>query len=229
MKVFRIPMGRESNVLRRGRLAAFTTLAVLLLIAGCMGGRTIKVNLLYDPERTPESTLAKGAFNKVVLVPFERGQGVKDDFGRWVGLSGREDIFVSEVPIEEAVTAAARDYLEKAGFDVKNAAPGRSPESYTTPPPDVVVSGVVEEFFTEAASRLGSTNVKTAARLRVFLRNVHDGSVLTVTVEGSTEPRTVVTFEREVFEENAVEVLSDVVERAFGSDKFKKSLRGPAE
>ena len=200
---------------------------LLVSISGCMGGRTLSIDVSYDTQRAPESPFAGAPELEVVLIPFEKAGGVKDVFGRWVGLRGKEDKLRSSKPVEDAVTDALAAYLKKVGFDVTMAPRGTDPESYTSVPPDIVMHGTVEAFSTEAESVLGSTKIKTEVRLRVLIVNVRDGSRLTVNVEGSSEPVTVVSFDPDVFRDTVNEVLSEAVERIFSGTVLEEGVLRP--
>lgn len=210
-----------------GTTAALAVVVVLVLaMTGCVGGRTMELGLEYDPGRAPVRPFEDGP-SRVVLVPFEAAEGIDTALGAWVGVSGRKDTIVSSRPVGEAVTGAVRDYLEKTGFTVETAEPGTDPADYPSPPPDLVISGMVEGFEVYGSSQLGSTTIEATLVMRAFVRNVADGSTLTVTIEGAAEPKTVVAFDSGVFEDTATDVLSDAVERLFSSSVLRDGVLRP--
>lgn len=211
----------------RLRLAG-AAVAVLLLLSGCMGGRTITVDIGYDQTRSVGAPFAEGEKVKVALVPFKASGGVNDTLGKWVGFRGREDTLKASAPPEEAVTEAAFDYMRKAGLDVMLAPAGASVESYSEGSPDLVMGGTIEELKMAAVSKFGSTAVTASFRMKVLLRNVKDSSLLTVNVEGASEPRTIVAFDSKVFKETVNGVVSESVEKIFKNTVIKDGLLRPA-
>ncbi len=205
----------------------FTAVLLLVFVTGCMGGRTLSIDVSYDTHRNPQKPFAGASGLNVVLIPFEKAGGVDDTFGRWVGLRGKEDKLRSSKPVEDAVTDAVEAYLKKVGFNVTRAPRGTDPASYTSVPPDIVISGKVTDFSTEAQSGFGSTKIKTDIRLRVFINNVRDSSRLTVNIEGSSEPKTVVSFDSNVFRNTVNDVLSQAVERIFSNTKLENGVLRP--
>lgn len=207
---------------------AGAAVAALLFFSGCVGGRTITMDLQYGPERSTPAPFAGADKLKVALVPFKAAHGVTETLGKWVGLRGREDLLKTSAPPEEAVTRAAFDYMKKAGLDVVMAPAGSSFESYSEGSPDLVMGGTVERLSMDAVSKFGSTGVTASFKLKVLLRNVRDSSLLTVNIEGASEPRTFVTFDSGVFKETVNGVVSESVEKIFRNTVIKDGLLRPA-
>ena len=205
--------------------AVFTA---LLLLSACVGGRVITTDLGYDPARKVSEPFAGAGTLKVALIPFEASAGVTDTLGKWVGFRGREDVLKASGPPAGAVTKAVFDYMKKAGFDVVMAPAGSRVESYSEGSPDLVMGGAVEALGMNAASKFGSTSITASFRMKVFLRNVKDSSLLTVNVEGDSEPRTVVAFDSGVFKETVNGVISESVEKIFKGLTIKDGLLRPA-
>ncbi len=181
----------------------------VFLITGCVGGRTLTMYLHYDMDRKLQ-TATQGM--KAAVIPFEDARG-KKEIGKWKGLRGRFDLFEAAKPVDETVTEAAAQYLKKSGLDVSIARKGSRPEGFQTIPPHFVISGKIEELFTEATSHFGYTQLKTTIRLKISIRNVKDGSSVTTVIESISEPKTVVTFNSKIFEKTINDALSDGLER----------------
>lgn len=208
------------------RYGLLSMLAVLF-IAGCMGGRTITMDVKYDATRKAPPPFPQTSQLKVALIPFQKEDGVKDVFGKWVGLRGKEDLFASTLPLDEAVTLATYEYLKKAGFDVELAPKGSNLDSFATAPPDLAIGGDVQRFDIDAVSHFGSTQIKSNFKLKVLIKNVKDGSVLTVNIEGSSDPKTVVTFDRGIFKNTVTGVLSESIERIFSNTVLRDGFVRP--
>ncbi len=202
---------------------------VFLFLAGCMGGRTLTLDVGYDTKREPDWPFTEAPTLKVVLIPFEKGKGVKDTIGKWVGIRGKEDTLKTSKPIDESVTKAVFEYLNRVGFNVSTASRGASLDDFKTPPPDFVIHGVVETFETEASSTIGATSVKTRISLKVRIKNVKDGSLLTINIDGDSEPRTVVAFDPDIFENTVNDVLSETVERIFTNTVLEDGILKPRD
>ncbi len=200
----------------------------LVFLFGCVGGRTLVVDLKYDATRPVNVPFTQARNMKILLLPFEKGPGVSDDFGKWTGLRGKEDIIKSALPVDEAVTNAAYAYLKKAGFDVTLAPKGTTMESRITPAPDAVIGGTVQRISTVANSSFGSTEIKNDLTLNIVLKNVKDGSIVTENIEGTSEPKTVVAFDQDAFKNGMDGVLSESVERIFTNVILKDGLLMPS-
>jgi hypothetical protein len=121
------------------------------------------------------------------------------------------------------------DYLVKAGFDVTRAPAGMEPEGFEVgasggPAPDVLISGSVPMFSARAESHVGFTRVETEIRLKLKLHNVKDSSVVTSNVLSTSEPRTVVTFDKKVFDTTGNEALSDAIENVFVDIELREGV-----
>jgi hypothetical protein len=200
----------------------------LIFLIGCVGGRTLVVDLKYDATRTPPPPFTQTGKMKILLLPFEKGPGVNDDFGKWTGFRGKEDIIKSAAPVDESVTNAVYAYLKKAGFDVTLAPKGTTMEGKLTPAPDVVIGGTVQRISTMARSGFGSTEIKNDLNLNVVLKNVKDGSLITENIDGTSEPKTIVAFDQEAFKNDMDTVLSESVERIFTNVVLKDGLLRPS-
>lgn len=200
----------------------------LVFLFGCVGGRTLVVDIEYDATRTPPPPFTQTGKMKILLLPFEKGPGVSDDFGKWTGFRGKEDIIKSAAPVDDAVTNAVFAYLKKAGFDVTLALKGTTMESRPSTAPDVVIGGTVQRISTMAKSGFGSTEIKNDLTLNVILKNVKDGSLVTENIDGTSEPKTIVAFDREAFKNAMDNVLSESVERIFTNVVLKDGLLRPS-
>jgi len=200
----------------------------LVFLFGCMGGRTLVVDLKYDATRPVNPPFAQAGKMKILLLPFKKGPGVSDDFGKWTGLRGKEDVIKSAVPVDEAVTNAVYAYLKKAGFDVTLAPKDATMESKAITAADAVIGGTVQRISTVAKSSFGSTEIKNGLTLNVVIKNVKDGSTVTENIEGTSEPKTVVAFDQEAFKNGMDGVLSESVEKIFTNVILKDGLLRPS-
>ncbi|HHL40998.1 MAG TPA: hypothetical protein ENJ37_10875 [Deltaproteobacteria bacterium] len=208
--------------------AAITAL-VLILAAGCMGGRTIHVDVEYAPKKAPPRPFAMDRPLKIALIPFTKDPAVSDTLGSWTGLRGKEDTIKASSPVEKAVTGATGEYLERIGFVVETVEPGADLRTYSDPTADLVMAGHIKEFKVTASSYLGSTRVSTVIRLRVSIRNMATGSIVTSNVESSSEPVTVVTFDSSVFENSVNTVLAQALANIFRGTAMENGVIRPAD
>ncbi|MBI5234490.1 MAG: hypothetical protein HY880_09060 [Deltaproteobacteria bacterium] len=214
----------EGTVTRR--LQLLTALCMLSIITGCSTtSLTREISLGYDQERKPANPLVTSVPLKIVIIPFEDERAVKDksSLGEWTRLNGTKDTFISTKPLQGAITNSLMEYLEKAGLDAEIAASKR-PEDFKTPPPDLIIYGRVMSFNVNAVSSLGRTDIRSDIRLKVFIRNVKDGSVIATGVESRSEPKTVATLYRDVFKETLVGSLSDALEHIFRNIAVKDGV-----
>jgi hypothetical protein len=70
--------------MRRG----FITAALLFCILGCMGGRTLFLDLRYEPLRVPERPFLTETPLRVLLFPLEYKGQKGDELGSWLGFRG---------------------------------------------------------------------------------------------------------------------------------------------
>jgi len=195
----------------------------LFVLTGCMGGRTLVLDIHYDTNRKPPSILTG---LKAVVIPFKDMRPGRE-IGKWVGLTGNTDRFSPMRSVDETITWSVAEYLRKTGLEVSMAEKGSSPEGFKIIPPHFVISGRVDELRVEANSYAGYTQVKTRVRLNVGIRNVKDGSTFTVAVESLSEPKTVVAFDSKVFEATLIDTLSDGIERILASVNLEGEVLRP--
>jgi hypothetical protein len=101
------------------------------------------------------------------------------------------------------------EYLKRAGFQVTRVQPGQ-----TVPPgpADVVLSGQIESYWSEAVTRFARTELAAKNRLVLKAANVGDGSIVRTTVEGEGTV-TVVFFDLEDLEKLNSEALGQTLAR----------------
>ncbi|MBI5287201.1 MAG: hypothetical protein HY878_06385 [Deltaproteobacteria bacterium] len=206
----------------RGLLGGGCILAILIL-AGCMGGRTLTLDIHYDIARAPLSGF-EGL--KAAVVPLEDDRPQKE-IGKWTGMTGKTDLFEPKGPVDETITKAIVEYLKKAGLDVATTEKGSLPAEFKTIPPHFIFSGRIEELRTEATSYLGYTQVRTRVRLKLDIKNVKDGSTLTMAIESLSEPKTVVAFSPRVFEDSLNDALSDGLDRILATLRLEGEVLKP--
>lgn len=195
----------------------------LFVLTGCMGGRTLVLDIHYDTTRKPPPALTG---LKAVVIPFEDRRPGRE-IGKWIGFMGNTDRFGTQRPVDETITWSVAEYLRKTGLEVSMVEKGSSPEGFKTIPPHFVITGRIEELGSEARSYMGYTQVKTRVRLNVDIRNVKDGSVFTVSVESLSEPKTVVAFNARVFEDTLNDALSDGLERILAGVNLEGEVLRP--
>ena len=192
---------------------ALIILSSIFMLYGCVGGRAHILDIEYAPEKIPPRPFMVNYILDIVLIPPDEPHS--RIIGKWVGLRGAEDTIKSSRPVGEAVTEAIFDYLEKVGFNVSMAKAGTSFREFTSTPPDFVMRVGIEKLKIRATSTVGYTTIETELKLRLKIKNVKDGSILTVNIESTSEPRTVVSFDPDVFAETVNTVVADALERIF--------------
>jgi hypothetical protein len=194
-----------------------------------MGGRTLFLDLRYEPLRVPERPFLTETPLRVLLFPLEYKGQKGDELGSWLGFRGKEDIIKSTLPVGEAVTAVIFEYLKRAGFDVSMAPLGLPPERFDTgahkgPVPDFLLHGSIDKFTVEAKSFFGYTEIKSELWLKLLITNVKDSSILTFNITSSSGPKTVVSLDQEIFGSTVNETLSEAIESIFTKTVVKEGV-----
>jgi hypothetical protein len=205
------------------------TLAVVggiwfLALAGCAGrGEVVTLNLhAIPPADAPVVQLPADTI--IVVTDFEDGRSDKQRLGARAHLGGGETVF--NVPggnVGAAVGRVVIEYLKKRGWRVESAkpAPGTGPDNG----PHVTISGKVQEFFVNAVSSFGSTNISSLSKTVIEAVNAEDGSIIRMALNGAGA-HTVMWFDQEDAENLLSESLSNSLEKFVMETKVeKKTLR----
>lgn len=183
---------------------------ILIAISGCMAGRPVILDLHYSPAAGPAPLFQASPALSVVLIPLSYSGG--ETLGKWTGFGGKTRVIKTLPPPAEAVTEALAEYLAGVGFEVTIAPADTRPDRFAAAPPDYVAYGEIVTFKTEAESHFGFTEIKTELAYSVTFRNVKDLSRITVDIETTSKPRTVVTFAPGIFSNTVSRVLAESLE-----------------
>jgi hypothetical protein len=190
-----------------GWLVVTTMLA--LVVEGCGGpGQTIPLSVSMDAVPAPEKVTAP---LRVAVVPFEDVRKDKAKVGRYQHYV--ETTVDALVPASgsaaDQVTNFVVEYLKRAGFQVTRVEPGQvvAPGSA-----DVVLSGQIESYWSEAVTRFARTDLAARNRLVLNAGNVGDGSIVRTTVAGEGT-QTVVFFDFVDLEKLNSEALGQTLAR----------------
>jgi hypothetical protein len=176
---------------------------------GCSGpGQTIPLAL--DMTTVPDPPKVRSA-PRVAVVPFEDVRADKTAIGRHQHyVETNVDQFVPvEGSASEQVTKFVVNYLKQAGIPVTLVAQGSQPSPDTA---DVVMTGQIESYWTEAVKRVSSTDLSSKNRLRIKLTNLSDSSTTTATVGGEATT-TIVTYNQTILEKLAGDALGQSLAR----------------
>ena len=189
-----------------------TAAALVLALAGCGGpGETIKLSASVDAVPAPEKV--QNAL-RVAVAPFEDVRVDKASIGRYQHyVETRVDTLVpAKGTASEQVTGFVAEYLKRAGFHVTLMQQGG-----VVPPgsADVVLSGQIESYWSEAVSRFFRTELVSKTRLVVRASNAGDNSTVRTTV-GGEGTATVVSFCPTDLEKLNSEALGESLKRFLG-------------
>jgi hypothetical protein len=154
---------------------------LMLAVVGCGGpGETVKFSASVDAAPAPEKMQQA---LRVAVVPFEDVRADKASIGRYQHyVETRVDKLVpAQGTASEQVTEFVSEYLKRAGFQVTRA---RSGEAVAQGAADVVLTGQIESYWSEAVSRFSRTELMSRNRLVVKASNTSDGSTVRTSVEG---------------------------------------------
>jgi hypothetical protein len=109
----------------------------------------------------------------------------------------------------DQVTNFVLEYLKRAGFQVTRLEPGQAVAPGSV---DVVLSGQIESYWSEAVTRFARTELAAKNRLVLKAVNVGDGSIVRTTVVGEGT-KTVVFFDLEDLAKLNSEALGQTLSR----------------
>ena len=185
------------------------TAMLALVVAGCGGpGQTIPLSVNMDAVPAPEKMTAP---LRVAVVPFEDVRSDKAKVGRYQHYveSTVDTLVPASGSAADQITNFVLEYLKRAGFQVTRVEPGQvvSPGSA-----DVVLSGQIESYWSEAVTRFARTQLAARNGLVLKAINVGDGSTVRTTVEGEGT-KTVIFFDLEDLEKLNSEALGQTLAR----------------
>ena len=173
----------------------------LVALAGCAGTGEV-IPLQIHPLGTGSGSVSKPAAPlRVAVGPIEDGRAYKTGLGVRTHLWGGVSYF--DAPggnPTEVVAQALSDYLTAKGWQVTKR--GSSDTA------DVILTGKILDLSVHAKSRVGFTEISTKTRLAVQARNVADGSMVRMTLNGSGSDDEF-WFDTEDVEELVNDVLTD--------------------
>jgi hypothetical protein len=193
------------------RHIAWSVVATMLalVVGGCGGpGQTIPLAVKLDAAPAPEKVTAP---LRVAVIPFEDVRSDKTKVGRYQHYveSTVDTLVPAGGSAADQVTNFVLEYLKRAGFQVTRLEPGQAVAPGSA---DVVLSGQIESYWSEAVTRFARTELAAKNRLVLKVANVGDGSIVRTTVVGEGT-LTVVFFDLEDLEKLNSEALGQTLSR----------------
>jgi len=186
----------------------------LLLLAACGASKTYLVDIRYVPQTPPGLKVKQTMMG---IAPFIDKRSRKTDVGIRNKLDGSLDRYTTapaspSASIKKAVERFLRHYdftiVEIPEWDLKV-------DSLAEIDTDLVVGGEINRFWSQADSLAGRTIITTEVELTIYLGKPRGGEVLQQRIEMSSEITEVI-FSQETIEEALNELLSEIIEEAFG-------------
>ena len=178
----------------------------LFTVVGCAGtGERIPLQVKPMLEAPEKMAKPVGGLRVAVNV-FEDRRTDKDGLGIRTHLWGGVSYF--DVPggnRGEVLAQALATYLTSRGWQADVVKPGTASSGA-----DVTVSGTLQDLAVDAKSGVGSTKITTTSKIAIQAHNVADGSLVRMTLRGSSSDR-VFWFDPE----DAQEVLNEVLTQGF--------------
>jgi hypothetical protein len=198
----------------------------LFSLGGCAGSKTYLLNLNYDTSKT--SPFVSGATQPVTLALYniQDARPEREYLGRWVYRDGMVDFFKPDAgTVEQVVTKAFTNLLEKAGFKVVpvNRFLDPAKEEFKDIPADAAFGGTLEALWVEAKKGVMTTDSSAKMRLRIHWGIVKTRTWMTKTIEADAQES-----DRPLYGPKNAEAMIDGVFRD-GLDKLLKdeaTLRG---
>ena len=193
------------------RHIAWSVVATMLalVVGGCGGpGQTIPLAVNLDAAPAPEKVTAP---LRVAVIPFEDVRSDKTKVGRYQHYveSTVDTLVPAGGSAADQVTNFVLAYLKRAGFQVTRLEPGQAVAPGSA---DVVLTGQIESYWSEAVTRFARTELAAKNRLVLKAANVGDGSIVRTTVVGEGT-LTVVFFDLVDLEKLNSEALGQTLSR----------------
>lgn len=153
--------------------------AATLVLGGCAGARTRTVDLSYAPSPRPSASGAVSPIRTVAVATFVDARDRTDRIGLRKESAG-DTVFVAKGSVPEAVTNAIVKQLAADGYQVTRLATAWDPRSGSAPSADadVVVGGIIEQFYGETDGNYIWSPVETGVRLRVAVASPRQNRVV---------------------------------------------------
>lgn len=162
----------------------------LFSLGGCAGSKTYLLNLNYDTSKT--SPFVSGATQPVTLALYniQDARPEREYLGRWLYRDGTVDFFKPDAgTVEQVVTKAFTNLLEKAGFKVVpvNRFLDPAKEEFKDIPADAAFGGTLEALWVEAKKGVMTTDSSAKMRLRIHWGIVKTRTWMTKTIEAEAQ------------------------------------------
>lgn len=165
----------------RHRIGLLAVGVSLLAVVSCAGQGDVIPIQVKPVLAGPEKMAKPGDSLRVVVTAFEDGRQHKTHLGTRSHLWGGVSYFdVPGANPGEAIAQAITDYLKGNGWRAERVKPGGSLSDA-----DVVISGQVMELAVNAKSGVGFTKITADAKVAMQARNVADGSLVRMTLQGT--------------------------------------------
>src|SRR5713226_9529849 len=180
-----------------------------LVVGGCGGpGQTIPLSVNIGAAPAPAKVTAP---LRVAVIPFEDVRSDKTKVGRYQHYveSTVDTLVPAGGSAADQVTNFVLEDLKRAGFQVTRLEPGQAVAPGSV---DVVLSGQIESYWSEAVTRFARTELAAKNRLVLKAVNVGDGRIVRTTVVGEGT-LTVVFFDLEDLAKLNSEALGQTLAR----------------
>jgi hypothetical protein len=162
----------------------------LFSLGGCAGSKTYLLNLNYDTSKT--SPFVSGATKPVTLALYniQDARPEREYLGRWLYRDGTVDFFKPDAgTVEQVVTKAFTNLLEKAGFKVVpvNRFLDPAKEEFKDIPAHAAFGGTLEALWVEAKKGVMTTDSSAKMRLRIHWGIVKTRTWMTKTIEADAQ------------------------------------------
>ncbi len=201
---------------------SMATVLLALAVAGCGGPGQI-LTMSYDMDAVPAPARAQQAL-RVTVVPFEDVRPDKTSIGRYQHYveTTVDTLVPAQGSAADQITRFVAAYLRLAGFQVSLAKTG---ETVPADSADVVLTGQIESYWSEAVARFFRTELASQNRLVIKVSNAADASMVRSTVTGSGS-RTAVFFDLPDLERLNSEALGESLSRLLaGVDVVNRTLK----
>jgi hypothetical protein len=198
----------------------------LLALSSCAGkGETVLLSLREIPPAAA-SVEFTGERGKFLVVPFEDLRPEKIRVGMRTHFWGGVTYF--DVPggkPGDLLAHVVAEHLKQKGWRAKVQQADKAGEAEPDGPPDITLTGQIQEFSANAKSRFGSTEITVKLWVALQGVNASDRSTTKMTLEGARTD-TVVWFEPEDVQALVNATLKEGLEKLFGEMKVEiKTLR----
>jgi hypothetical protein len=208
-----------------GRWAISGLLVGMLLVSACAASKTYLFNIRYEPS-APVMVDRSGKPITVAVYTFQDARPDRIYLGRRVYPDGMVDYYKPDGrSVEQIVTRAAMENLQKAGFQIKRIEGYLDPqkEGFQEIPGDAVLGGKIETLWVEA-KKSGYTTWDTDAKMRLQISwgIVKERTWITKFIEGQAQEANRPFFKAQNAEAKVNEVFKDVMDKLLKDESFLK-------